>query len=144
MVCADQTCWDAPTGCRGDVKLGRSPGRNLLRAERSRLCIYAFVEKRSTNQEINQWINPINTCEASKIFRSISRVVKFHEYAQSLAMMELDLAPGESREYWKYHAPGGWFKQAKAVGKFNNEKATMFFDSGAEFSIVYTTFALKV
>ncbi|OWZ03645.1 LOW QUALITY PROTEIN: hypothetical protein PHMEG_00024583 [Phytophthora megakarya] len=25
--------------------------------------------------------------------------------------MELDLLPGESRGYWKYHAPGKWFKQ---------------------------------
>ena len=30
------------------------------------------------------------------------------------------------------HAPGKWFKQAKAVGKIDNEKATMLFDSGAE------------
>ncbi|CAI5718033.1 unnamed protein product [Peronospora effusa] len=58
--------------------------------------------------------------------------------------MELDLAPGESRGYWKYHTPGKWFKQAKAVGKINNEKATMLFDSGAEVSIVDTTFARKV
>uniref|UniRef100_A0AAV1T966 Peptidase A2 domain-containing protein n=1 Tax=Peronospora matthiolae TaxID=2874970 RepID=A0AAV1T966_9STRA len=58
--------------------------------------------------------------------------------------MELDLAPGESRGYWKYHTPGKWFKQAKAMGKINNEKATMLFDSGAEVSILDTTFARKV
>ena len=58
--------------------------------------------------------------------------------------MELDLAPGESRGYWKYHTPGKWFKQAKAMGKINNEKATMLFDSGAEVSIIDTTFARKV
>ena len=58
--------------------------------------------------------------------------------------MELDLAPGESRGYWKYHTPGKWFKQAKAVGKINNEKATLLFDSGAEVSIIDTTFARKV
>ena len=46
--------------------------------------------------------------------------------------MELDLAPGESREYWKYHIPGKGFKQAKAIVKINNEKANMLFDSGAE------------
>ncbi|KAE8900378.1 hypothetical protein PF005_g22910 [Phytophthora fragariae] len=55
-----------------------------------------------------------------------------------------DLKPGESRGYWKYHAPGKWFKQAKAIGKINNEKATLLFDSGAEVSIVDTTFARKV
>ena len=58
--------------------------------------------------------------------------------------MELDLTPGESRGYWKYHTPGKWFKQAKAVGKINNEKATFLFDSGAEVSIIDTTFARKV
>ncbi|CAI5746914.1 unnamed protein product [Peronospora destructor] len=58
--------------------------------------------------------------------------------------MELNLAPGESRGYWKYYAPGKWFKQAKAAGKINNEKATLLFDSGAEVSIIDTTFARKV
>ena len=102
------------------------------------------MERRSTDQEVNQQMSPINTCEDSKIFRSISRVAKVDEYTRSPAMMELDLAPGESRGYWKYHTPGKWFKQAKAVGKINNEKATMLFDSGAEVSIVDTTFARKV
>ena len=58
--------------------------------------------------------------------------------------MELELAAGESRGYWKYHTPGKWFKREKAAGKINNEKATMLFDSGAELSILDTTFALKV
>ena len=58
--------------------------------------------------------------------------------------MELDLAPGESRGYWKYHVPGKWFKQAKATGKVNSEKATILFNFGAEVLIVDTTFARKV
>ena len=58
--------------------------------------------------------------------------------------MELDLAPGESRGYWKYNTPGKWFRQAKAMCNINNEKATMLFDSGAEVSILDTTFARKV
>ncbi|POM61698.1 hypothetical protein PHPALM_29251 [Phytophthora palmivora] len=33
-----------------DVKLGRSPGWNPVRAERSRYCIYAFVNKKSVDQ----------------------------------------------------------------------------------------------
>ncbi|GMF50610.1 unnamed protein product [Phytophthora fragariaefolia] len=59
-------------------------------------------------------------------------------------MMELDLLPGESRGYWKYHAPGKWFQQAKAVGKIHNETATLLLDSGAEVSIIDTAFARKV
>ena len=59
-------------------------------------------------------------------------------------MMELDLASGKSRGYWKYHIPEKWSKQAKAVGKIKNEKSTMGFDSGAEISSIDTTFARKV
>ena len=58
--------------------------------------------------------------------------------------MELERTPGESRGYWKYHAPSKWFKQAKATGKINNEKSSLLFDSGAEISIIDTAFARKV
>ncbi|ETI35083.1 hypothetical protein F443_18516 [Phytophthora nicotianae P1569] len=46
--------------------------------------------------------------------------------------MTLDVLPGESRGYWKYLAPDKRFKQAKAMGKINNEKALLLLDSGAE------------
>ena len=65
------------------------------------------------------------------------------EYTLSPMTMKLDLGPGESSGYWKYHTPGKWFKQAKVVGTIYNEKATMLFDSGAEVSIIETTFARK-
>jgi hypothetical protein len=58
--------------------------------------------------------------------------------------MEIELAYGEARGYRKHYSPGKWFKQAKAVGKINNENATVLFDSGAEVSIIDTTFARKV
>ncbi|POM70668.1 Hypothetical protein PHPALM_12857 [Phytophthora palmivora] len=48
------------------------------------------------------------------------------EYARSDVIMELDLLPGE------------------AVGKLNNQRATLPFDSGAEISIVDSTFACNV
>ena len=66
------------------------------------------------------------------------------DYARSPVRMELNLTPGESRGYWNYTLPEKWFKQAKAAGKINNEKATMPFDPGAEVSILDTTFARKV
>ncbi|KAE8901089.1 hypothetical protein PF003_g14802 [Phytophthora fragariae] len=53
------------------------------------------------------------------------------------------LLPGESRGYWKHHSPGKWFRQAKITGKINNEKAILLLDTGAEVSIVDTTFARK-
>ncbi|GMF18024.1 unnamed protein product [Phytophthora fragariaefolia] len=58
--------------------------------------------------------------------------------------MILDISSGESRGYWKYHVLDKKFKQAKAVGKINNAKATLLFDSGAEVSILDTAFARKV
>ena len=57
--------------------------------------------------------------------------------------MMLELLPGESRGYWKHHAPGKWFKQAKAYGKVNNMRANLLFDSGAEISILDIAFARK-
>ena len=57
--------------------------------------------------------------------------------------MILDLLPGESRGFWKPHAPGKWFKQAKACGKINNSRADLLFDSGAEVSILDIAFARK-
>ncbi|ETP54560.1 hypothetical protein F442_00763 [Phytophthora nicotianae P10297] len=48
--------------------------------------------------------------------------------------MTLDILPGESRGYWKYHLPDKCFKQAKAMGKINNEKALLLLNSGAEMS----------
>ena len=58
--------------------------------------------------------------------------------------MELDIAPGKPHMYWNYHNSGKWFKQAKDVGNTNNEKENMLFDSGADISIIYTTFARKM
>ena len=57
--------------------------------------------------------------------------------------MTLDLLPGESRGYWKHHAPGKCFKQAKASKKINNSRANLLFDSGAEVSILDIAFARK-
>ena len=127
------------------MKLGRSPGWNLVRAERSRLCIYAYVEKRM-DRELDQVTgSPFNTCDLNlNLPYSVSNIRRVDEYSRSKTVMELELAPGESRGYWRYHTPGKWFKQAKAVGKINNERATLLFDSGAEVSIIDTAFARKV
>ncbi|OWY95893.1 hypothetical protein PHMEG_00033985 [Phytophthora megakarya] len=56
----------------------------------------------------------------------------------------MDLLPGESRGYWKHHSPGKWIRQAKITGKLHNEKAILYLDTGAELSIVDTTFAREV
>ena len=121
------------------------PGWNLVRAERSRLCIYAFAERQAKDKEAYYQDESIaNIRNDSPCVPAISSVKRIDEYTRSAVKMELDLAPGESSGYWKYHTPGEWFKQTKPIGKINNEKATMLFDSRAEVSIVDTTFARKV
>ncbi|KAE9277003.1 hypothetical protein PR003_g28905 [Phytophthora rubi] len=56
----------------------------------------------------------------------------------------MELLPGQKRGYWKYHAPEKWFRQAKIRGKLENHPAVLLLDSGAEVSIVDTTFAREV
>ncbi|GMG17641.1 unnamed protein product [Phytophthora fragariaefolia] len=127
---------------REDVKLERSPSWNPVRAERSRFCIYAYVEKQS-KAAVNKVID--NTCDLQK--ESATAIANLHqtdEYSRSEVKMILDISSGESRGYWKYHVPDKKFQQAKAVGKINNAKATLLFDSGAEVSILDTAFARKV
>ena len=54
LVRPEQACRDAAREDREDVKLGRSPGLNLVRAERSGLCIIAYVERKKTDRESKQ------------------------------------------------------------------------------------------
>ena len=96
------------------------------------------------NQEVNDQTESIaNIRKDLTCALAISKVKRIDEYTRSAVNMELDLAPGESRGYWRYHTPGKWFNQAKAIGKTNNEKATLRFNSGAEVSIIDTTFSRK-
>ncbi|OWZ11926.1 LOW QUALITY PROTEIN: reverse transcriptase [Phytophthora megakarya] len=85
-----------------------------------------------------------NTCELHKRPTFAIANLRKDDYSRTDVVMELDLLPGESRGYWKYHASGKGFKQAKSTAKINNEGATLLFDSGAEISIVDSTFARKV
>ncbi|KAE8961388.1 hypothetical protein PR001_g30057, partial [Phytophthora rubi] len=58
--------------------------------------------------------------------------------------MTLELQPGESRGYWKYHVPGKHFRQVKANSKINNVGTVVLHDSGSEVSIIDATFARKI
>ncbi|CAH0493454.1 unnamed protein product [Peronospora farinosa] len=55
--------------------------------------------------------------------------------------MMLELLPGESRGYWKHHAPKKWFKQKKGLWEGQQNLRDLLFDSGAEVSISDTAFA---
>ncbi|OWZ01761.1 hypothetical protein PHMEG_00026792 [Phytophthora megakarya] len=107
-------------------------------------------------RQVGIWYEP-NKQKTRKVSKLTDNTCKLHEkrtftvaslrendYSRSDVIMELDLLPGESRGYWKYHAPGKWFKLAKPTTKINNEKTTLLFDSGDEVSIVDSTFASKV
>ena len=75
VVLAHEGCWNVSPQCGGGVKLVRSPGWDLAQTERSRLCIYAFVEGQRKDQEINDQINPIaNIRNDSTLVSSISSV----------------------------------------------------------------------
>ncbi|EGZ10864.1 hypothetical protein PHYSODRAFT_337636 [Phytophthora sojae] len=62
-------------------------------------------------------------------------------FAREPPLDEVDLQPGERRGYWKHYAPHKWYKQAKMHGKLNNHRAVLLLDTGAEVSILDTTFA---
>ncbi|ETP00050.1 hypothetical protein F441_22527 [Phytophthora nicotianae CJ01A1] len=76
-----------------------------------------------------------NTCDLQKNRTSaVSSLCEIDEFSRSPVVMTLDVLPGESHGYWKYHVPDKRFKQAKTMGKINNEKALLLLDSGAEVS----------
>ena len=128
-----------------DDKLERSPGLNLVRVERPCFCIFAYVEKQP---EEERGVSIEKTDNISKIGKyPMVHVVSLNEpndFARENAVMELDILPGEYRGYWKQHAPTKCFKQAKASGKINNDRANLLFDTGAEISILDVAFACKV
>ncbi|OWY95178.1 LOW QUALITY PROTEIN: hypothetical protein PHMEG_00034883, partial [Phytophthora megakarya] len=74
----------------------------------------------------------------------ITKPSRIAEYRRSGSAPTLDLLPGESRGYWKHHAPGNWFRQDKIVGKVHNEKGNLLLDTRIEVSIVNIAFARKV
>ena len=114
LITSTQGC--CPTS-REDDKSGRSPGWNLVRAERSRLCVYAFVQRKGVDGSEDKQDDWQNTCDFSNCLSSISSVRIHDEYSRSPTKIELVLAPGGSRGYWKYYTPGKGFKQAKVAGK---------------------------
>ena len=77
------------------LKYDNSPGLNLVRADRTKRLIYAFVERQKRDQEFKNPIDPIaNTGGASTFVSSILSVKMVDEYTRYPMKMELDLAPG--------------------------------------------------
>ncbi|GMF43519.1 unnamed protein product [Phytophthora fragariaefolia] len=66
------------------------------------------------------------------------------KYAREPLLDAIDLQPGERRGYWKPYAPQKWYKQAKIHGKLNNCRGVFLLYTGAEVSILDTTFAREI
>ncbi|POM80279.1 Hypothetical protein PHPALM_1902, partial [Phytophthora palmivora] len=75
--------------CGENVKLERSP----------------VWKPKQSEATVNQLIDPIdNTCDLlEKPTATVSSLRQIDEYARSSVMMALEISPGESRGYWKYH-----------------------------------------
>ncbi|POM58530.1 Hypothetical protein PHPALM_36810 [Phytophthora palmivora] len=147
---------------------GRSPGWNPVRAERSRYCICAFVNKRSVDQgskipDLRGNTYDLNGNRAV----TISSIRQADDYSRSeVTMMDPDLwfkptdqedipviqKPTQVKEIRRSEENLGdtgntmprEFRQAKIAGKINNERGILLLDTGAEVSIVDTAFARKV
>ena len=83
MVCSYQACLDVTGTIREDDELGRSPGWDLVQSERSRLCIYAFLERKLVDGRCDQQDDPNNKCDSTKYLRSVLSVRGHDEYARS-------------------------------------------------------------
>ncbi|OWY96896.1 LOW QUALITY PROTEIN: hypothetical protein PHMEG_00032718 [Phytophthora megakarya] len=139
MIRSDSTRRAVPRTSREDVKLGRSPGWNPVRAERSRYCIYAYVNKATEDRGRKESDLRGNTCNLHSYTAKIASLPQTSEFSRSNAEGALDLKRGESRGYWKRHSPGKMFRQANISGRINHERAILLL-----VSILDTAFARKV
>ena len=96
-----------PEAAEKMLKLGRSPVLNLIRAERSDCCIYAFVEKHPVEKvdKVDELDGSISDLCSSPV-AVVANARVSDEFSREELLMTLDLLPGESRGYWKHHAPG--------------------------------------
>ncbi len=87
---------------------------NPVRAERSRYCIYAFVNKTSLDPG-SRTLDPVdNTRDLHEV--SVARVSSLRqvdEFSRSKVSSTLDLQRGETRGYWEKRQHGRWFEPTK-------------------------------
>ncbi|OWZ13203.1 LOW QUALITY PROTEIN: hypothetical protein PHMEG_00013518 [Phytophthora megakarya] len=125
MVRSDSTRRAVPRASGEDIKLERSPGWNPVRAERSKYCIYAYANKATTDRGRKESDLRGNTCNLHSYAANIASLPRIGEFGRSDAEVALDLKRGESRGV-------------------NQERAILLLDTGAEVSILDTTFARTV
>ena len=76
VVCSYQASRDVAGIIREDAKSGRSLGWNPVRAERSRLCFYAFVEMMLVNRKGDHQNDLTYTCDSLNCLSPVSSVNK--------------------------------------------------------------------
>ncbi|OWZ12351.1 hypothetical protein PHMEG_00014508 [Phytophthora megakarya] len=85
-------------------------------------CIYAYVNKATTDRGRKDSDLRGNTCNLHSYTAKIASLPQISEFSRYNTEVALDLERGESRGYWKRHAPGKWFRQAKISGRIKQER----------------------
>ncbi|TYZ58834.1 hypothetical protein PybrP1_003749 [[Pythium] brassicae (nom. inval.)] len=89
--------WDTAAAGREGCKLYRSLGRNLARAERSSVCVYAYIGRSREGELSKACSNHMNTADASEESKS---EVADNEYQRAPVLLALRHLPGGRRGYW--------------------------------------------
>ncbi|OWZ16624.1 LOW QUALITY PROTEIN: hypothetical protein PHMEG_0009560 [Phytophthora megakarya] len=113
-------------------------------AKRSKYCIYAYVNKATTDRGRKESDPRCNTCNLHSYAAKIASLSWVGEFNRFDAEVALDIQKRKIPGYWECHAPGKWFRQAKISGRMNQERAILLLDASAEVSVLDTTFARKV
>ncbi|GMF25413.1 unnamed protein product [Phytophthora fragariaefolia] len=140
-----------PDGRVATAKTGyRSLGPKPVRIEPS-VSVYAFVIKKSRVVVSGSSAAPNDNTSESKLVRTapvtapqVAALRFADEYAREPLLDSIDLQPRERRGYWKHSAPLKWYKQANIHGKLDNRRGVLLLDTGAEESILDTTFAREI
>ena len=91
-----------------NVKLGRSPGWNLARAERSKFCIYAYIRKNKGVHGVKDAFIPIiNTREFASVVCSVSsftrRVARVLDVPHTRKMVQAGNGHGQDQQRKGHH-----------------------------------------
>ncbi|OWZ11938.1 LOW QUALITY PROTEIN: hypothetical protein PHMEG_00014971 [Phytophthora megakarya] len=104
-------------------------------------CIYAYVNKATADRGRKESELRGNTCNLHSYTARIASLPRNGEFSRSGVALDHNRRESQSRGYWKRHTPVQWFRQAKISGRINQERAILLLETGADVSIMDTTFA---
>ena len=143
VVRVHQACWIISTLGGADGYLGRLPYWHLIRAESSRLWMYAFVDRQQKNKDVTTYIDPIANIRNDSIF-FFNVDFKNCEWFYLIAWEDTSRSCTRKNARRKLSHSQKMDKSSKEVGKNNDGKPTLLFDSCAVVSIIDTTFARTI